>query len=117
MRFKMKTPVNLPIPAIKALHKVGRDISDARRRRRITTQLMAERAGVSRATIGKIEKGNPTTSIGSYSAVLFVLGMTNQLSDLVDATHDWTGRRLEEEKLPQRVRLPSNKKKRDAHEQ
>ncbi len=89
---------------------MGKDISDARRRRRITVQLMAERAGVSRATIGKIEKGDPTTSIGGYSSVLFVLGLTNRLSDLVDAVHDLTGRQLDEEKLPQRVRLPSNKK-------
>lgn len=70
----MKNPVNLPIPAIRALRKLGHDISDARRRRRITVQLMAERAGVSKATIGKIEKGDPTTSMGGYSAVLFVLG-------------------------------------------
>jgi len=106
----MKNQVNLPIPAIKALHKLGKDMNDARRRRRITMKLMAERAGVSRATIGKIEKGDPTTSIGAYSAVLFVLGMTDRISQLVDAVHDLTGRQLEEEKLPQRVRLPNSKK-------
>jgi transcriptional regulator with XRE-family HTH domain len=106
----MKKPVNLPIPAIKALRKVGRDINDARRRRRITTSLMAERAGVSRATIGKIEKGDPTTSIGGYASALFVLGMIDRLADLVDAAHDFTGRQLEDEKLPQRVRSPRNKK-------
>ncbi len=112
----MKNSVNLPIPALKALHKLGNDISNARRRRRITIQLMAERAGVSRATIGKIEKGDPTTSIGGYASVLFVLGMTTRLSDLVDAVHDLTGRQLEEEKLPQRVRLPNSKKNREDHE-
>lgn len=108
----MKTPVHLPIPAIRALHKVGRDVCDARRRRRITVQLMAERAGVSKATVGKIEKGDPTTSIGGYAAVLFVLGMTDRLSDLVDVVHDLTGRQLDTEKLPQRVRLPNKQKKR-----
>lgn len=107
----MKTQVYLPIPAIRALHKLGRDISDARRRRRITVQLMAERAGVSRATIGKIERGSSPTSIGAYASVLFVLGMTDRLGDLVDATHDLTGRQLDEERLPKRVRLPSHKKK------
>lgn len=107
----MKSSVNLSIPALKALRKVGKDISNARRRRRITIKLMAERAGVSRATIGKIEKGDSTTSIGGYSAVLFVLGMTDRLRDLVDAVHDLTGRQLEEERLPQRVRLPSGTKK------
>jgi DNA-binding XRE family transcriptional regulator len=100
----MKNAVNLPIPVLRALHKVGKDISEARRRRRITVQLMAERANVSKATIGKIEKGDPTTSMGGYSAVLFVLGMTDRLGDLVDASHDLTGRQLEEERLPKRVR-------------
>ena len=96
---------NLPIPVISALRKLGQDINDARRRRRITAQLMAQRAGLSRSTIGKIEKGDPTTSMGSYGAVLFVLGMEKRLSDLVDSMHDLVGRRLEDENLPQRVRL------------
>ncbi len=102
----MKGPINLPIPAIKALHKMGQDINDARRRRRISILLMAQRAGVSRATIGKIEKGDPTTSIGGYASVLFVLGMIDRLSDLIDSVHDSIGRRLEDEKLPQRIRIP-----------
>lgn len=100
---------NLPIPVIKALRKMGQDINDARRRRRITIELMAERAGLSRATIGKIEKGDPTTSMGGYASVLFVLGMEGSLCDLVDSVHDLVGRRLEDEKLPQRVRTPHRK--------
>ena len=113
----MKNLVNLPIPAIKVLRKMGQDFNDARRRRRITIKLMAERAGISRATVGKIEKGDPTTSIGGYVAVLFVLGMLDRLGNLVDVMHDVTGRQLEDEKLPQRVRLPSKKKSRGKHEQ
>lgn len=107
---------NLPIPIIRALRKLGKDINNARRRRRVTIELMAERAGISRATVGKIEKGDNTTSIGGYAAVLFVLGMTHRLHDLVDSVHDLTGRELEEEKLPQRVRLPNRKKKGENHE-
>jgi len=45
---------NLSIPVIKVLRKMGQDINDARRRRRITIELMAERAALSRSTIGKI---------------------------------------------------------------
>jgi transcriptional regulator with XRE-family HTH domain len=100
----MKTTMNLPIPVIRALNKLGQDINDARRRHRITIELMAERAGVSRATIGKIEKGDHTTSLGGYASVLFVLGMIDRLYDLVDAAHDFIGRRLEDEKLPKRIR-------------
>lgn len=106
----MKIPVHLPIPAMKALRKLGGDINDARRRRRISIALMAERAGLSRGTIGKIEKGDPTTSIGGYTAVLFVLGMLDRLSDLADAAHDFVGRRLEDENLPKRIRLPNRTK-------
>lgn len=106
----MKKRANLPIPALRALRKLGKDISDARRRRRITIELMAERAGLSQATISKIEKGDPTASMGAYSTVLFVLGLTEGLNELADASHDLTGRQLEEEKLPQRVRLPKKNK-------
>lgn len=105
----MKNMPNLPIPVIKALRKVGQDINDARRRRMVTIELMAERADLSRATIGKIEKGDPTTSMGGYASVLFVLGMEKRLGDLVDSAHDLIGRRLEDEKLPQRVRYPNKK--------
>jgi len=109
----MKKIIPLPTPVLRALRKLGQDINDARRRRRVTIELMAERAGLSRATIGKIEKGDPTASMGGYAAVLFVLGMDKQLSDLVDGAHDFIGRRLEDEKLPQRVRRPWAKKRND----
>lgn len=102
----MKKRVNLPIPALRALRKLGEDINRARRRRRVTARLMAERAGISRTTMGKIEKGDPTASMGAYASALFVLGMTDRLEDVADAAHDLTGRRLEEESLPRRVRIP-----------
>lgn len=113
----MKKAVNLPIPAIRALHKLGTDINEARRRRRITIQLLAERANVSKATIGKIESGNPTTSLGAYAAVLFSLGMIDRLGDVVDSARDLIGRRLEDERLPKRVRYPNRQKKEDNNEQ
>ncbi len=106
----MKIAIHLPIPVMRALRKIGQDINEARRRRRITIELMAERAGLSRSTIGKIEKGDPTTSMGGYASVLFVLKMEKRLSDLVDGAYDFIGRRLEDEKLPKRIRV-SNKKR------
>jgi hypothetical protein len=113
----MVNSVNLlPIPVARALRKIGQDICDARRRRRIPIKLMAERAGLSRATIGKIEKGDPTTSLGGYAMVLFVLGMLDRLEQLVDSAHDLTGRQLEDERLPQRIRLPNRKKMSENHE-
>lgn len=105
----MKKTIHLPIPVRRALRKLGSDINDARRRRRITLQLMAERANISRATVSKIEKGDPSTSMAGYAAVLFVLGMLERLNDIADARHDLTGRQLQDEQLPQRIRMPVRK--------
>jgi transcriptional regulator with XRE-family HTH domain len=104
--MQMNRKLKVPIPVKKALRKLGKDISDARRRRRVTMELMAERAGFSRITLAKIEKGAPSVSMGAYASALFVLGMVDHLQDLADASRDMTGRELEEENLPKRIRLP-----------
>jgi transcriptional regulator with XRE-family HTH domain len=104
----MKTPSigKLPIPVQRALRTLGADIRDARRRRRIPTALLAERAGLSRTTLGRVEKGDPGTSAGAYATVLFVLGLIDRLASLADAGEDRVGLALEEERLPKRIRLP-----------
>lgn len=71
--------------------------------------LMSERADLSRETLRKIENGDPSVALGRYAAVLFVLGLTDRLNNLADATYDTVGRMLEEENLPRRIRLPSRK--------
>ena len=93
-----------PVPVRRALAKLGADIRDARRRRRITVALLAERASVSRATLANIEKGDAGTSIGNYARVLFSLGLNDRLAELVDSRHDDAGLTLDSEQLPQRVR-------------
>ena len=66
---------------------------------------MAERASISRTTLNKIEKGDPGVSLGLYATVLFVLGFVDRLGDLADAGKDEVGLALDEERLPQRIRL------------
>ena len=83
---------------------------DARRRRRIATAVMAERASISRTTLYKVERGDPGVSLGSYATVLFVLGMVERLGDLADPRNDAVGLALEEEHLPQRIRRPRRPK-------
>jgi len=100
----MKKRRNLPIPVNRALQKLGHDIRDARRRRRIPVAILAERASISRMTLGKVEKGDPGVSMGTYATVLFALGMGEGLGDLADARMDAVGLGLEEERLPQRIR-------------
>ena len=82
----------IPIPAARALRKLGHDIRDARRRRRIPVTILAERASISRMTLNKIEKGDAGVYIGNYATVLFALGMIERLADLADPTHDAAGR-------------------------
>ena len=103
----MRAISRLPIPIRRALKKLGGDIHDARCRRRIPMALMAERAGISRTTLTKVEKGDASVALGIYSAVLFVLGMTERLVELADVRFDETGLLLEEENLPKRIRLSS----------
>ena len=95
----------IPIPVLRTLRKLGGDIRDARRRRRIPTATMAERATISRMTLHKVELGDPSVSLGAYATVLFILGLTDRLADLADVRHDTTGLRLDEERLPLRIRL------------
>lgn len=94
----------LPLPAVRALRKLGQDVRDARRRRRIPVAIASERASISRMTLLKIEKGEPGVAMGSYATILFVLGLTDRLADLADAKNDPVGLQLEEEHLPQRIR-------------
>ncbi len=99
-----RASVVLPIPVRHALRKLGHDIRDARRRRRIPVITAAQRASISRTTLVKIEKGDPGVSIGIYATVLFVMGMVERVSDLADPKNDPVGLQLEEEHLPQRIR-------------
>jgi len=99
-----RSSVALPIPVRRALRKLGRDIRDARRRRRLPVAIVALRASISRMTLFKIEKGDPGVAMGIYATVLFVMGMSERLADIADPRHDAVGLQLDEERLPQRIR-------------
>jgi transcriptional regulator with XRE-family HTH domain len=94
----------LPASVRRALVKLGEDLSAARRRRRISMAVMAERAFVTRKTLARVERGDPSVSLGIYATVLFLLGMVERLEHLVDASTDRLGIELEDEHLPKRIR-------------
>ena len=98
--------MDVPIPVVRILRKLGQDIRNARRRRRIPVAVLAERASISRMTLHKLEKGDSGVALGTFATVLFALGMGDRLSDLADVRHDAVGLELEEERLPKRIRLP-----------
>jgi len=96
----------LPLPVRRALKKLGADIRDARRRRRIPSAVLAQRASISRTTLVKVEKGEAGVSLGIYATVLFALGLIDHLAGLADVRQDTRGLELDEEHLPQRIRRP-----------
>jgi hypothetical protein len=102
--------LTLPIPVTRALRKLGHDIKDARRRRRLPMSIVTQRASISEPTLIRVERGDPKVAMGSYATVLFVLGMADRLADLVDLKNDPVGLQLEEENLPKRIRGASKKK-------
>ncbi len=95
----------LPPKVKRALGKLGGDIALARRKRRLTTVMMAERLGVAKSTYLKIEKGDPKVAMRAYAMALFVLGAHDGLGDLIDPGRDDQGLLLDAERVPKRVRL------------
>ena len=78
----------------KILEKLGENIKLARKRRRLTTVQVAERAGIDRTTLYHIEKGNGSVSLAAYFNTLRVLGLQNDFLKL--AADDDYGRKLQD---------------------
>ena len=102
-----KTIVLLP-ETIEYLEQMGLQIKYARLRRKLTAELVAERAGISRATLCAIEKGASSVAIGCYAAVLHALNCMDKDLLLV-AKDDEFGRKLQDLDLPVRKRVMKRK--------
>lgn len=91
----MPRTVRAPFPASRRqLAALGERLRLARKRRKISTVLMAERAGISRDTLNRVEKGHPAVSLGTFQRVLRVLGLDGDLDFL--AGEDRLGRKLQD---------------------
>ena len=105
--MKKKSVVLMP-KTLDILKTMGEQIKLARLRRRLPADLVAERAGISRATLWSIEKGAPSVSIGMYAAVLHSLN--NMDSDLLKiAKDDELGRKLQDLELLTPKRAPKRR--------
>jgi len=89
---------------VRAIAKLGEDVSRARRRRRLSRASLAERSGVSEATLKRLEKGDARVALESFARALHVLGELNRLERLLDSGEDELGLVLMDQQLPKRVR-------------
>lgn len=80
------------------LKELGENIRLARKRRNLTSFIVSQRAGISRQTLSKIERGNPSVSIGYYASVLHALNGLDKDISLVGKA-DTLGRQLQDSKL------------------
>lgn len=93
--------LQLPPPATENLRQLGLRVSFTRKIQRLRQEDLATIAGISRSTLVEIEKGSPFVSIGAYMAVLWGLGIMNNIlaTEMTDEEQ-----RLVASDLPKRVR-------------
>jgi len=98
-----------PLPVARSLARLGEAVSQARRRRNLTQQDLAERIGASANTVRRMEAGHPGTALVHLARAMQVFGELEQLNQLLDTPQDTIGLVLMNEQLPQRVRKPRSK--------
>jgi transcriptional regulator with XRE-family HTH domain len=94
----------LPGPVAKALATLGTDIATARTRRRIPQRLFAERMMVTLQTVQRLEHGDPGVSMSVLATALWVLGLSDRLSDIAAPARDLVGTAEDIRRQPRRVR-------------
>jgi len=92
-----KAPLAFPAEA-KLLAAFGERLRLARLRRRLTAVVVAERANISRPTLAKAERGDPSVTLGTYLRILAIYGLENDFA--IVAGDDALGRRLQDLALP-----------------
>jgi transcriptional regulator with XRE-family HTH domain len=83
---------------------LGARLKVARLRRRLSADMVAQRAGIVRATLYRIEQGDPGVSLGNYARVMQVLRLEEDLKRL--AVDDELGRKLQDAEIGSRARAP-----------
>ncbi len=88
-----KPPTIFPLEQ-KLLSELGGRLRLARKRRKLSSTVVAQRAGISRSSLYKVEAGDPGATLGSYLRVLAVLGLEGDIAAL--AADDKVGRKLQD---------------------
>jgi DNA-binding XRE family transcriptional regulator len=95
----------MPLPVERALVAAGDDLALARRRRGLSTASMAERAGISKKTLYRLEQGDPGVSWGAVIRVLNILNLLPELNKALNTTNDALGLALMNKAVPKRIRV------------
>lgn len=82
--------------------QIGLNIRNARKRRKLKMESLAEQSGISRPTLSNIESGNLSVSLGAYLSVLSALGLEKDM--LKVAYNDTQGRQLQDKGLNERIK-------------
>lgn len=101
----------IPLPVERALIRLGKNISRARRRRHLSQEDLAERIGASVNTVRRMEAGHPGTALQHFARALQVFGELDKFEKIMDTAQDSVGLALMDEKLPQRVRATRGHRK------
>jgi transcriptional regulator with XRE-family HTH domain len=88
-----KSPIVFPQEQ-SVLTDLGERLKLARLRRKLSNAVVAQRAGISRTSLYKVERGDPGATLGTYLRVLAVLGLEADLNAL--AADDKLGRKLQD---------------------
>lgn len=95
----------MPLPVERALVAAGDNLALARRRRKLSTSSMAERAGISKKTLYRLEQGDPGVSWGAVVRVLNILNLLPELNKALDTTNDALGLVLMNKAVAKRIRV------------
>ena len=92
-----------PVAVVRALDGLGRDVTTWRKLRHLTVEQVADRAGVSRSTVLRLESGQGA-SLENLLRVTRALGVLDLLTRALDPYATDIGRLRADEELPTRVR-------------
>ena len=104
MPRKNITRQSAPAAIVELTRELGANIAFARKRRRFTQAALAARAGISRPTLARIERGDIGVGIDVYLALLWALGLEKQVRQLANPDLDREGATLEAARVGRRVR-------------
>lgn len=90
----MPTPYTPPSAVQRVLKRVGRDIRQARKLRKLPMEVVANRAHTSRKTLQRVESGDFRVNIGIYTSVLLALDLLDNFEEIASLSNDPTGQKI-----------------------